>query len=45
MFREEKGTKRIDLERGECFGLIDVGGRPFGVKDARDAKCEAEVAG
>ncbi len=45
MLREEKGTQRVDLECREGFGIIDLGGGPLGMEDARDAKGEAEVAG
>lgn len=45
MLREEKGTKRIGFESGECFDRVDLGGGFLGMKDTRDAKGEAEVAG
>ena len=45
VLREEKWSKGIDLERGEGFDVIDLGGRSLGMKDAGDAECEAKVAG
>ena len=45
MLREEKRPKRIDLKGGQGFDEIDLGGRSLGIKDARDAKGEAKVAG
>ena len=44
MLQEEEGTNCIDLEGGEGFSMVDLGEGLFGMKDARDAKGDAEVA-
>lgn len=44
MLRQEKGTEGIDLESREGFGMVDLRGGLLGMKDAGDAKGEAEVA-
>lgn len=41
VLREEKGTKRIDLESGKGFSIVNLERRLLGMKDARDAEGEA----
>ena len=45
MFREKKGTDGIDLESRKRIQLFYLRGGLLGMKDARDAKRETEVAG
>ena len=45
MFREKEGTERVDFEGGQRLAVIDLGGGLLGMKDARDAESETEVAG